>query len=213
MYNFSPNMLKTFEHCQKKFYFQYIKKINVPQKSSFFEKGKKVHALANYSLKGNDISKLEKTLSKEEAESWNKLKNNEYFQKKYINSEYYLSSKIDGFWIGGRLDAVVFDENNYYILDYKTGSVPQNPENDFQTMVYLLCLSKKLKNDSNINFVYIDLKNDKNHIITLTPEKLTKYEQSIIKICSEIDKFKQPDNIEHSKKCDFCEFKKICDLY
>ena len=213
MYNFSPNMLKTFDNCTKKFYFQYIKKISVPQKTSYFEKGKKIHALANYYLRGDDITQLEKALTENETITWTRLKNNEYFKKKYINSEYYISSKIADYWIGGRLDALVQDEINYYILDYKTGAIPDNPEYDFQTIVYLLCLSKKFKRDSNINFIYIDLKNNKNHIITLTPEKLLTYEQTITTICSKINNFKQPDNIEHSKKCDFCEYKKICDLY
>ena len=60
MNSFSPNMLKTFEACPKKYYFKYIQKISVPQKNSLFEKGKKVHALANYYLRGDDISKMEK---------------------------------------------------------------------------------------------------------------------------------------------------------
>ena len=43
MNNFSPNMLKTFETCPKKFYFKYVQNISVPQPVSFFEKGKKIH--------------------------------------------------------------------------------------------------------------------------------------------------------------------------
>ena len=59
---FSPNMLKTFQSCPQKYWFKYIKKISTPQKASNFEKGKKIHALANYYLKGDDVSKLETTL-------------------------------------------------------------------------------------------------------------------------------------------------------
>ena len=138
MNSFSPNMLKTFEACPKKYYFKYVQKISVPQKSSLFEKGKKVHALANYYLRGDDISKMEKALGSDEKLTWEILKQNEFFQKSYVNSEYNLSCKVRDYWIGGRLDALMKDENNYYILDYKTGSIPKNPEYDFQTMVYLL---------------------------------------------------------------------------
>ena len=79
MINYSPNMLKTFKSCPLKYKFKYIDKISLPQKSSFFEKGKKVHALANYYLKGLDISKFEPTLNPEEAKAWNILKTNEFF--------------------------------------------------------------------------------------------------------------------------------------
>ena len=274
---FSPNMLKTFQTCPYKYWLKYVEGISVPQKASFFEKGKKIHALANYYLRGDDISKLEKTLNSEEQKLWEQLKNNEYFQMSYVNSEYNLSCKVGEYWVGGRLDAVVknnsscpplpcpppqrgegvcddslstaqsfnFSTKNptpaptlplregvchdsFSILDYKTGSIPKNPEYDFQTMVYLLCLYKLnchseaidseilrfAQNDREpknlINFVYIDLKNNKNHIIKLTPEKVEEYEQAIIKICDEITNFTPQEDIEHSKKCEFCEYRKIC---
>ena len=153
MNNFSPNMLKTFKECPKKYYYKYIEKISVPQKSTPFEKGKKVHALANYYLKGEDISKLEKVLTPDETHAWNLLKSNEYFQKTYVNSEYNLSCKIGDFWVGGRIDALVKDGDDYYILDYKTGAVPQDPEHDYQTIVYLLAVSKFLKTYNSLTFV------------------------------------------------------------
>ncbi len=215
MNSFSPNMLKTFETCPQKFWFKYVQKISVPQKSSLFEKGKKVHALANYYLRGDDISKLETSLNTDERQVWENLKKNEFFQKSYVNSEYNLSCKVGEYWIGGRLDALVKDENLYYILDYKTGSIPKNPEYDFQTMVYLLCASKKLnppqtpplkseEHKVEIKFVYIDLKNNQNCIIDFDKD----YEKLILEICDKI-KNAQP-NVEHSKKCDFCEYRKIC---
>ena len=52
MNNFSPNILKTYETCPKKFYYQHIEKISMPSSASAFEKGKKIHALANYFLRG-----------------------------------------------------------------------------------------------------------------------------------------------------------------
>ena len=77
-------MLKTFAECEKKYEFKYIKKITVPQPVSVFEKGKKIHALAHYYLRGDDIEKFLPTLTQEEQNIWQKLLNNEYFQKKYI---------------------------------------------------------------------------------------------------------------------------------
>lgn len=202
MTNFSPNMLKTFETCPQKYLFKYVQKISMPQKSSHFEKGKKIHALANYYLRGDDISKLETALDEDELKIWENLKQNEFFQKTYVASEYNLSCKIGEYWIGGRLDALVKDENYYYILDYKTGQIPKNPEYDFQTMVYLLCASKKFGN--NIKFIYIDLKNNQNCVIDFDKD----YDKFILEICNKIKNAKP--SVEHSKKCEFCEYRKIC---
>lgn len=213
MISFSPNMLKTFTTCRRKYYLRYVIGLSVPQKSSIFEKGKKIHALANYFLRGDDISKLVTELTDEEKKVWNLLSQNEYFKKSYVNSEYNLSCKIADYWIGGRLDAVVKDENNIYILDYKTGSVPKEPENDYQTMIYLLCLdsfSKMSELNMPVNFVYIDLKNNKNHIISFDDEKRNKYITEITKICKEIEDYKPDENITRTQSCNFCEFKKFC---
>lgn len=216
MTNYSPNMLKTFKSCPLKYKFKYIDRISLPQKASFFEKGKKVHALANYYLKGDDISKFEPTLNENEKIAWNNLKSNEFFSYKYVNSEYNLSCKIGDYWIGGRLDAIVKKHKNksetYYILDYKTGSIPKNPEYDYQTMVYLLCLSSApfITPQDEIKFVYIVLKNNQNCVIDFTQEKKVEYEKAITTICSNIENIQIPEDIEHQKMCDFCEYKKIC---
>ena len=216
MTNYSPNMLKTFKSCPLKYKFKYIDRISLPQKACFFEKGKKVHALANYYLKGDDISKFEPTLNENEKIAWNNLKSNEFFSYKYVNSEYNLSCKIGDYWIGGRLDAIVKKHKNesetYYILDYKTGSIPQKPEYDYQTMVYLLCLSSApfISPQDDIKFVYIDLKNNQNCVIDFTQEKKVEYEKAITTICSNIENIQIPEDIEHQKMCDFCEYKKIC---
>lgn len=224
MTNFSPNMLKTFQACPQKYKFKYVDNISLPQKSSFFEKGKKVHALANYYLQGNDVSKLEKALNEAEMTAWQNLKNNKFFNMAYVNSEYNLSCKVGEHWIGGRLDALVKathtpnpshlkgDGDVYYILDYKTGSIPKNPEYDYQTMVYLLCLSNAtfVKPQDGLKFVYIDLKNNQNCVIDFTPQRHKEYEKAICKICDKIDNFQFSEDIKHQKMCDFCEYKKIC---
>lgn len=210
MINFSPNMLKTFKTCPKKYFYKYVENISMPQPASFFEKGKKIHALANYYLRGADITNMLNELTDDEKLIWQRLLANEFFQKTYVNSEYNLSAKIGDYWVGGRLDALMKDGENYYILDYKTGTIPQNPEYDFQTMVYLLCADKKIKNYASLTFVYIDLRNDKNCEIKFTSEFKTKYENYITAICSQIENAQFPERIEHSKSCNFCEYKKIC---
>lgn len=208
MNNFSPNMLKTYISCPKKYYFKYIQNISMPQPASFFEKGKKIHALANYYLRGADISNMINELDDEEKPVWQKLFENEFFKKTYVNSEYNLSCKIGEFWVGGRLDALMRDGDDYFILDYKTGSIPKNPEVDFQTMVYLMCADKKLKNYNSLKFVYIDLRNDQNTIIELTPERKKLYTKVLTEICKRITE--ETEYPQKTDSCSFCEYSKLC---
>lgn len=209
---FSPNMLKTFDECQKKYEFRYIQKLSVPQPVKIFEKGKKIHALAHYYLRGDDIGKFLPTLTEEESLIWQRLLNNEYFQKKYVNSEYNLTSQIGDFWVGGRLDAFMKSDNNYYILDYKTGAVPKNPEEDFQTMIYLICTDEILKkgwgSNFNLQFIYINLKNNRNHIISFDEAKKQNYLQKITEACNKITTTKMFS--KNPDRCKFCEYNKFC---
>ena len=207
--NFSPNMLKTYQSCPKKFYYRYVEGVNVPMSATPFEKGKKIHALANYFLQGVNISRIETALSDAEREVWKTLLANPFFQKDYYKSEYQLSCKIGEFWVGGRLDAVVTTGDEFFVLDYKTGSIPKNPEYDYQTMVYLLALDRFLKGKySSLSFVYINLKDKQNHVIQFTPTLKSEYEKRIIDICTQI----KNDTIYqiNANSCSRCEYEKIC---
>lgn len=203
---FSPNMLKTYKKCPRKYYLRYVENILAPQKTTPFEKGKKIHALAHYYLRGDNINKLEKVLNSDEFETWQKLKSNEYFNKTYVNSEYEISCKIGDYWIGGRIDALVKNGNNYFILDYKTGAIPQNPADDYQTMVYLLAVKKLIKTADNIIFIYIDLKQNINHSIQLTNKLEKEYSEKITKTCKIISETKDFKKTE----CKNCEYTKLC---
>lgn len=201
-------MLKTFETCPKKYFFRYVQNIAVPQPASFFERGKKIHALAHYYLCGADISNLLRELSDSEKEIWQSLLNNEFFQKSYVASEYNLSAKVGEFWVGGRLDALMKDGDDYYILDYKTGAIPKNPETDYQTMVYLVCADKILKDYNSLNFIYIDLKNKRNFTVCADKNKIAEYSETLENVCLKISSEEVFSGC--SVKCDFCEYKKFC---
>lgn len=208
MNNFSPNMLKTYQNCPKKYYYKFVERINVPVSFLKFEKGKKIHALANYYLQNINITRLETALTEEENQVWQSLLNNPFFQKKCCKSEYQLSYKVGDYWFGGRLDAVVKDEHSYYILDYKTGSVPKCPEFDYQTMIYLLCLEAQLQGQYPISFVYIDLKNSKNHVIEFSEDLKTDYENKLLKISVEIAQ--DTEFLCNFSSCKLCEYSKLC---
>lgn len=203
---FSPNMLKTYEKCPKKYCFKYVKKLSMPVNEEIFTQGKYIHALASYYLRGENIDKMEKSLTPADAEIWNYLKNIEYFKYECINTEYNLSVKIEDAFFGGRLDALVKKDDTYYILDYKTGSAPKNAEYDFQTIIYLLSVRGFFKTDKVI-FVYIDLKNRKDVKIELSPDLIKKYEEKLINIQQKI---RRKEYYPSKKDCKKCEYGKIC---
>ena len=208
--SYSPAMLKTFEQCPKKFEYKYVKEINIPVDNFKMQQGKNIHALANYHLKGFNTDNLEKFLTSNEKILWNNLKNNKYFNFEILESEYNVIAKFNDTHISGRLDALVKDKNNYYILDYKTGKIPTNAETDFQTIIYLLIMDKKLKNYDALNFVYLDLKNNAEKIIGFDKKRKIEYEKILGSKLNELIKCLQ-HNIykKNDKNCD-CEYQKIC---
>lgn len=201
---FSPNMLKTFVLCPKKFEFKYIKGISMPVNDEIFETGKNIHALASYYLRKENIDKMEASLNPNEKLLWNYLKGLNYLGYECVNTEYNLAVKIGNHFFGGRLDALVKNNDKYYILDYKTGSAPKNAAFDFQTMIYLLCVRKFFKTD-NVSFVYLDLRGKSEVEIELTENLISEYENKLVAIANKIDKEEfSPTN------CSNCEFDIIC---
>lgn len=201
---FSPNMLKTFELCPKKFEFKYIKGISMPVNDEIFETGKNIHALASYYLRKENVDNMEASLSAYETEMWNYLKNIKYFSHETINTEYNLAVKVGDYFFGGRLDALVKNKDTYYILDYKTGSIPKNSKYDFQTIIYLLAVRAFFKTE-NIEFVYIDLRNKQEVSIKLSPELVKEYEDKLNETAKNIEK----QEFNKSNFCP-CEYKIIC---
>ena len=202
---YSPNMLKTFALCPKKFYFRYVKNINMPINDEIFELGKNIHAMASYYLKKENIDKMEKSLNARENEIWQYLKGIKYFSYEVIDAEYNLSFKLNDVFLGGRLDALVKKDNKYYILDYKTGSAPKNAEYDYQTMVYMLAVKEFFKTD-NVCFVYLDLKNKTEVKIELTNNLVDEYTERLSQVISKIN---SSEFLAKNTDCN-CEYQMIC---
>lgn len=203
--SFSPNMLKTFELCPKKFHFKYIKNISMPTNDEIFELGKNIHALASYYLRKDNMYKMEQSLSERERMLWEYLKGLKYLSYEAVSTEYNLSVKIGDYFFGGRLDALVKDGDNFYILDYKTGSAPKNAKYDYQTMIYLLAVRAFYKTN-NVTFIYLDLKNKEEVKIELTPDLVKEYETKLIEITNRIN---SSDFEKKNKDCK-CEYNIIC---
>ena len=209
----SPNMLKTFDKCPKKFFFKYIKRISMPVDNKIFTTGKNIHALASYYLKKENIDNMELALTEKEKDIWNYLKNSKYFSYEVVGVEYNLFFKIQNYIFGGRLDALVKQNDRYYILDYKTGSAPKNAKFDFQTIVYLIAVSTYFKAE-NVTFVYLDLKNREETLIELSEELMREYKQKLADTAAKIEKSDFHITAGNCKTCEYgiiCYDKKISD--
>ena len=202
---FSPNMLKTYELCPKKFYLKYIKGINMPVNDDVFEFGKNIHAMASYYLRGENLEYMENSLTEREKSVWEYLRAIEYFSYEVINTEYNLAVKVGDYFFGGRLDALVKKNGRFYILDYKTGSAPKNAKYDFQTIIYLLAVKEFFKTDK-VSFVYIDLKNREEVQIEYTPALEEEYKNKLTKTVENINREDEPTKKENCT----CEYELIC---
>ncbi len=202
---FSPNMLKTYEQCPRKFYFKYVKNISMPVNDDIFEFGKNIHALASYYLRKENITAMEEALTTKEREIWEYLKGIKYLGYEVINTEYNLAVRIGEYFFGGRLDALVKSDDRYYILDYKTGAVPKNAKFDFQTIIYLFAVKYFFKTD-NVTFVYLDLKNKEELLIELKPELEEAYKKRLLETVEKI----AVDEIPPKKQNCSCEYSLIC---
>lgn len=188
----------------------------MPVNDEIFEFGKNIHALASYYLRGENIDKMERSLSQKELEVWEYLKSSKYFSYKVINTEYNLAVRGEKHFFGGRLDALVKNGDRYYILDYKTGSAPKNPKYDYQTMIYILCVKEFFKTD-NITFVYIDLKHREEVTVQYTKDLEDEYRKRLLEVSNKIDNYesaqKKPECIKGSsdtRPFKNCEYAVIC---
>ena len=204
---YSPQMLNTFQECPVKYYYRFVKNIIAPTLDSRFLVGKNIHALASYYLKAQDISMY--TLSDIENKMWNILKNCKYFSYKTERVESSVTCNVGGDWIGGRLDALVRKNKEYYILDYKTGKIPNNAKYNFQTIVYLMCCDKLISDYTSLNFVYLDVRTGNEELITFTPSLKNEYELILKNTLEGIAKLSEPTS-HKGRQCSICSYSKMC---
>lgn len=209
----SPVMFNLYKDCDLKFYYKYVEQVPTPILDENFVEGKNIHTLVAYYLRNFQVEKYLKKLSDRELMYWNNLKSSKFLNFEIVAIEHSLTMKIDDYWIGGRIDAIVKNNNDYYILDYKTGGVNSDKTYDFQTMVYLLLcdeMFKEYKNNGSLTFVYLDLKNNKEVQIKFDEKLKEEYLDRIKTACAGMEKVSL-DGVKHSVCTDKnCPYSKLC---
>ena len=151
---FSANSLKILDKSLEEFLDKYVYHLTIYKKDERAILGSQYHALICQYLKGYDISKMKLELNNGSAFD-NFLKTIK--PDKFIKTEYsfLIKDELKGkpYYLTGRYDAVYKDNDGYIIYDWKTLNIPNNAENDLQTIVYLYTASK-IFNTRNIKMRY-----------------------------------------------------------
>ncbi|MDX1809092.1 MAG: PD-(D/E)XK nuclease family protein [Sulfurospirillaceae bacterium] len=236
-YPLSATKLNTLLTCRRKFYYRYIQKIDDPKNAttesnakiglllhnaldrafsdqSILGDEKRLHELLAQSLH-KDISN---TLDKFYVDVW--LENLKKFAKneseRYIEGyriykkEESLSLNFSGFNLYGKIDRIDKNDNQLYVIDYKSGDTKDllkknlETDNNFQLEFYYILASSLGNVDS---AYYYDLKEGK-----LLEEVFLNEKVEILK--NILKDFKKPitefDLCEKESNCVYCPYNKIC---
>lgn len=185
---FSCHSLKILDSSYEEFKRKYILKLDFLEQNEDAAVGNKFHALISYLLKNQNFKKLESALNEKEADIWNNFKNSEiinfaiFSNEKYIEQSFLIKENLNNknFYLTGRFDCVVKNNDKYTILDWKTKNLPKNPEFDLQTIVYFEAASKLFKT-TNIEMVYYSLV-DKNSACIQYINNLNKIKEIVSKV-------------------------------
>lgn len=147
---FSSNSLKVLERDIEEFINKYVYNLTIYKPDDRALLGQKYHNLICQKLKGFNISKMIMELTNPQKESFEKFSNVVLNNpSNFIQSEFPFLIKDElrtsPYFLTGRMDAIYFENDYYTIYDWKTLNLPNDIENDLQTIVYLYCASKIFK--------------------------------------------------------------------
>lgn len=188
MNTFSVNSLKLLEKNEQEFINKYILHLDFLNKNEPAKMGERLHGFICYYLRGFNMDKIYNSLEQKEKEILqNVLKLDIFSQKeKFIKTEEGFLVKVRGdkfnFYLTGRFDAIYKDNDGYIIFDWKSKNIPQNPQEELQSVVYLYCASE-IFNTQNIKIQYLSLEKQ-----TSTTVELKDKNQYLKRICSIADK-------------------------
>jgi len=183
-YVWSNSKLKTFLECRRKFYYRYYKKLQESQ-SEEINDGIVLHNVLSKVLKKGNYSSVDSLKKSFLIELENQKQNLEMLYKKplwsamldnffkeqiehfnsgwqVLFSELDIKGEINGLKFQGRVDRVDKKDEQFLVIDYKSGSTKainsKNSENlvDFQMNIYDKLMQKP---NSKIDFAYIEILN------------------------------------------------------
>jgi len=161
---FSVNSLKLIQKSTEEFKNKYIEGLEFYKKDENTSLGNIFHTLISYYLRGYDIEKYLENLEESKKETFYSLINSDIMKtilssdKKFIEQPFFIKFELNNapFYLTGRFDLVIQKGNKFTIIDWKTKTIPKNPMDDIQTVVYTYALSK-MTSTKEIDMVYYSL--------------------------------------------------------
>ena len=226
--SWSAYKLRDFLICKKRFFLKYIMKVDEPANDLYDANKKDIGVLVHKVLQltfedPNYKSDLNKTIKKYfsqikqenpvmifELSVWqHKLEDFAQYEIQRLNNgaeivalESRFDTKINGINFVGVIDRIDKIGDAYHLIDYKTGKIAQNDENDFQLEIY--ALAKKELNCK--TFIY-DLKNTKLQEKILDDQSLNNFFETLEILKQPIEVFEPTQKVSD---CLFCLYKTIC---
>jgi len=162
---FSANSLKILQKNKEEFIEKYVYNLEIKKHDKKALLGQKFHGLICACLNGFDVSKMSFELNEEEKNYWQNIKKYiDNIKKNVLKTEYPFLIKESlnnkSYYLTGRFDAIFKFEDKYIIYDWKTLNLPEAPEDDMQSIVYLFCANKIFKTE-NIKIKYVSIKTQK----------------------------------------------------
>ena len=207
--------LQMYDECPQKYKLCYIDRVHIVEPVSQTKTGNNIHNIINYYLKGNDVTKLIEALPSGDKLLWYNFKNSDVKNYKVVESEYPFNLKIDEYWLSGRIDALFEFDENYIILDWKTGSSFTPERVKFQTSFYLLCmyeilkLKKLINTPEELSLQYLNLAANSKITIPFTQELYMQYRKQILEIITSIQEQKN-FYCNKTPACKQCKYYRAC---
>ncbi len=214
---FTSDHFETYKRCPKAYYYKYIKGIKFALQKDTYKLGRSIHSLVYYRLRGLPLSKIEADLDEITREHWQNISKHTLLGKKLVCAEWGFDIFLDSdIWLNGRIDAVFEDNGKYIIADWKTGgSLPYNPEEKYQAMIYMYAFYKAQKDlglefeSGQLSFIFVSTKKENlEKEIVCSDEMILEIERKLAGMVVEIQA--KVDFEPNKKSCAFCDFAQLC---
>lgn len=147
----SADQLKQWSRCRKQYYYKAVLGLRWPASQSNFELGQAVHKLMDYQSRQLPLAQLLEQTKPEISQAYKSLSTHQLAKATIIANEWafhvpvYFAETEEPVWLVGRIDRVALLEKegrpHLIVIDWKTGTaVPKNPEQAWQTQIYLYAL-------------------------------------------------------------------------
>jgi hypothetical protein len=224
---FGRDDFKKWSQCKKQFFYRRIQGLKWPSDDSNFKLGRTVHKLMEFQAQHLPVEHLLSSLTPLELQAYDSLKHCDAAQWTVLASEWGFQVPIKvldkTLWLTGRVDRISQDpDGNIVLIDWKTGtSIPRNPEQDWQTRLYLYAVHECAQDlglsafaAEQLRFLYIQT-HQANHLVQKTIHySMEKHQHIRAQIKGMMEAMLQETTFNLPQACPdrYCSFKTICGI-